>query len=130
VNVYYFEKPLSEDDLEFVAEALELESAPTQIQIPHVLPVIDPGPIDAATQERHMMLLRNLIRRAGIAKDGGQPTFVAPSQMYWHTRLTSAIFEETGYFPHIVQTEEQRSAIDNPGPTRVLDAHGISGLKP
>lgn len=130
MNIYYFEKPLSGADVEFVVEVLELDSTPTQIQIPYVLPVIGPGPIDAATQERHIVLLRDLVRRAGIAKESGQPIFVAPSDMYWHTRLGLAIFEETGYLPYIVQTEEQRSAIGSPGPTRVLDAHGMSGLKP
>jgi hypothetical protein len=55
---------------------------------------------------------------------------VAPSEMYWCAALTLTVYEVVGYLPYIVQTEEQRAAIDNPGPTRTLNALGLTGLKP
>jgi hypothetical protein len=130
VSVYFFDKPLSRHDLEFVMAELELGRIPDQIQIPHVLPVLAAGPIDGVTRDRHASLLRSLIRRAGIGAGGAQPIIVAPSEMYWCAALALAVYEVAGYLPYIVQTEEQRAAIDSPGPTRILDAHGLTGLKP
>lgn len=130
MHVYYFDEPLTERDLQFVAEEFELECPPEQVQIPHVLPVVGSGPIDSATSERHRQLLRNLVRRAGIGSETEQPIFVAPSEMYWLARLTRAIFDECGFLPYMIQTEKQRQAIGNPGSTRILDVHGISGFEP
>lgn len=129
MRIFYFEKPLARNDLEFVVDEFELESEPEQVQIPYVLPVLGEGPLDSGAHNRHLELLRGHVRRAGISRDSGQVIFVAPSQLYWNATIVCAIYEESGYLPYMVQTAEQLSAIGNTGPTRILDTHGISGLK-
>jgi len=129
MRIYYFEKPLTEGDLDFVREAFSHHGKPEQVRIPYLLPIVGDGPIDSLTRTQHSEILRGLIRRAGIKQDGTQPILVQPSQMYWNAMLGAAIFEEIGLFPYIVQTEELRSIFDNPGPIRIIDASGIYGLK-
>ena len=129
MRIYYFEKPLTDDDLDFVQDTFSLDEKPEQVRIPYLLPLIGDGPIDSMARTQHSEILRGYIRRAGMKQDGTQPILVAPSQMYWHTMLTLAVYEEIGLLPYIVQTEEQRSAIGNPGSIRILDAHGLSGFK-
>jgi len=131
MRIYYLEEPLSEEDLHFVAKDLELQTAPEQVRIPHVLPPLSTDSDYNDLCARHETLLRANLRHAGIDQDRGkQVAFVAPQDMHWYSALIRAIASETDCYPYVVQTAAQRDAIGNPGPTRVLDTHGLSGLKP
>ena len=128
VHIYYFDAALSEEDVTFVLESLEIETPCEQVRIPHVLPA-DAPKWDEQTFHKHQGLLCAALRNAGIATDRGkQVILVAPGQMYWYSVLLHAVYAETGAFPWLVQTREQRHVIGNPGETRILDAHGLMGL--
>jgi hypothetical protein len=129
MRIYYLEEPLLEDDLAFVAEAMESTSALDQVRVPHVLPVAAPSWSEADFL-RHKALLGKALKNCGIAQDRGeQVLFVAPAHMYWYSVLINAIHEETGAYPWLIQTKVQRAAIGNPGGTRILDAQGLMGFK-
>lgn len=128
VRIYYFEDALSDEDVAFVLEALEMTGPGEQIRIPHVLPADAPD-WSETTYRKHQALLCAALRNAGIAKDRGkQVVLVAPAKMYWYAVLVQAVYAETGAFPWLVQTMKQRDVIGNPGETRILDTHGLMGL--
>ena len=129
VHIYYFDAALSEEDVAFVLESLEIAVPCEQVRIPHVLPA-GATKWDEQTFLRHQGLLCAALRNAGIATDRGkQVILVAPGQMYWYSVLLHAVYAETGAFPWLVQTQEQRRVIGNPGETRILDTHGLMGLR-
>lgn len=125
MRIYYLEDQLSDDDVAFVRVALGFAGVCSQVRIPHVLPA-QPKTLTEQVFRRHQRLLRTALRHAGIADDRGtQVVLVAPSKMYWYSVLLNAVYSETGAFPWLVQTREQREAIGNPGETRILDAQGL-----
>lgn len=129
MRIYFLDAPLSAEDLAFVREALDVSGELEQIQVPYVLPVLS-APLTERQHQQHEQLLRGHLRRVGIGKDHGkQIVLVAPAEMYWHALLVRAVYEETGAYPYLVQTKQQRAAIGNRGCTRLLDAHGLMGLK-
>lgn len=129
MHIYYFDAALSEEDIAFVLESLEITGPCEQVRIPHVLPADAPNWTEK-TFHKHQALLCGALRNAGIATDRGkQVILVAPGKMYWYTVLVHAVYAETGAFPWLVQTREQRDVIGNPGETRILDTHGLMGLR-
>jgi hypothetical protein len=128
VHIYYFDLALSKEDVAFVVESLEIAGPYEQVRIPHVLPA-GPPKWDEQTLLKHQGLLSAALRNAGIATDRGkQVILAAPGQMYWYSVLLHAVYAETGAFPWLVQTREQRDVIGNPGETRILDTHALMGL--
>jgi len=129
-SVYYFETPLSDEDLDWVQQITGLEGPCRQTRIPHVLPAEIAG-LDEQAFVRHEFLLRAALRNAGIVGDRGtQVILVALRQLYWNSVLLHAVHAETGMFPLLVQTREQREAIGNPGEIRILDMDGaMAGFK-
>lgn len=129
MRVYYLEDRLSAEDASFVQDAMDDASEIQHVRIPHVLPTSRPT---WSRQEYHKneRLLRAALKHAGIARDrGAQVLLVAPKQPYWYAVLINAVHAETGTFPWLIQTAAQREAIGNPGETRILDTHGLMGLK-
>jgi hypothetical protein len=127
MHIYYLDAPLSEEDVEFLIETLEITEPCAQVRIPHVLPSDNPN-WNEKSFHKHQALLAAALRNAGIATDRGkQVVLVAPGQMYWYAVLLHAVYAETGAFPWLVQTREQRDVIGNPGETRILDTHGLMG---
>jgi hypothetical protein len=129
MRVYYLEEPLSDGDLAFVAGAFGLPTAPEQVRIPYVLPILAHDRDYEEQAAAHEQLIRGHLRRAGIAKEHGQVFLVAPTDLHWYSVLIRAVRAETGAYPYLVQTSAQRAAIGNPGSTRILDAQGLMGLK-
>lgn len=129
MRLYYFDAPLPDDDLAFVQEAMESPTPLTQVRVPHVLPAVNPSWSEAEYQ-KHEQLLAKALRNCGIANDrDAQVLLVAPAHVYWYSVLASAVYRETGTYPWLVQTSAQRARLDNPGETRILDMHGLMGLK-
>jgi hypothetical protein len=125
MRIYYLEAPLSDEDVYFVQEELEIEGEAQQVRVPFVLPV-HTELFTQQAHERHERQLVRYLRKVGIEQDGGkQVVLVAPNDMYWHSVLIAAVYKVTGIYPYLVQTEAQRASIDNPGPTRLLDMHGL-----
>jgi len=128
MRIYYLEESLPDGDLQFVADALGLDSLPEQVRIPYVLPLLAAETDYVAASVRHEALLRTHLRRAGIGRDqGSQVAFVAPRDMHWYSVIIRAIAAETGFYPYLVQTAAQRAAIGNPGEVRLLDTEGLIG---
>ena len=68
--------------------------------------------------------------KAGIRADAGtQVALVVPKDPHLHLVLSEAIFRATGFYPYVIQTAEQREHCGNDGDLRVLDSHGLIGLK-
>ena len=129
MRIYYLEEPLSGDDVSFVQEAMEDSSEIQNVRIPHVLPT-DLPTWDEMTYRTHSRLLRAALRNSGITSDKGkQILLVAPKALYWYSVLINAVYAETGAYPWLIQACAQREAVGNPGETRILDTHGLMGLK-
>lgn len=129
MRVYFFDSPLSNEDVLFVQDALDVLGSVDQVRIPHVLPAEQPE-WSEENFRKHQALVCAALRNAGIAKDRGvQVVLVAPRHMYWYSVLLHATYAETGAFPWLVQTASQRAAIGNEGATRILDTHGLMGFK-
>lgn len=65
------------------------------------------------------------LKASGILKDYGQRTaLVAFSPFHWTAEFIEAIGRLTGRWPYLIQTEQSRSEIGNPGGLRVLDMDG------
>lgn len=129
MRVYYLDEMLSAEDTSFVQEAMDDMNAVQHVRIPHVLPTCQPT-WSQQEYHKHERLLRAALKNAGVATDRGeQVLLVAPKQPYWYAVLINAVYAETGAFPWLIQTAAQREAIGNPGETRILDTHGLMGLK-
>src|SRR2546426_12665974 len=110
MRIYYLDEPLSDEDLNFVAQALELQTPPEQVRIPCVLPPLSTDSDYMGQCARHETLLRTNLRHAGIDQDRDtQVAFVAPRYMHWYSTLLMAIATETGHYPYLVQTVAQRA---------------------
>ena len=130
MRIYFLEEPLTEKELRFVMEVLDLSEKPDQIRIPYVLPPFPDQENSLETVLRHENLFRHHLKNAGIESDcGKQVCFVAPKDMHWYSVLFGAIKAETGRYPYLIQTAVQREHIGNPGEIRVLDTEGLMGEK-
>lgn len=130
VHIYYLEQPLSNEDVQFVAEELGGGEEIEQVRIPYVLPVLSEEGLSMEKHRKHEDLLRKHLRSAGIGRDRNrQIILVAPCNMHWYSALSGAVEAETGQYPWLVQTAAQRAAIGNPGETRILDMEGQFGRK-
>ena len=130
-RIYYLEEPLSESDTAFVSKHVFAGRIPTQVRIPHVLPVLETGALSQDAHQKHEKLLRKNLRGVGIGADRNkQVALVAPRNMYWNAAISTAVEAETGVYPWLVQTSDQLRAIGNPGETRILDMEGLFGRKP
>ena len=128
IRVYYLDRQLSPDEVQIVTE--DLEAVVEQVRLPHVLP----APVrEAGYSDRPLADVETvapLLATAGIASDPGeQVALVVPKDQHWYLALSEAIYRETGFHPYLIQTAEQREHTGNPGELRVLDAHGLMGLK-
>lgn len=128
IHSYYLDRPLTAEEVEFVSEALAAEIE--QVRIPHVFPLPDrkQGLADGVSSDA-AAIASNLVK-AGIRADSGQQVaLVVPKSSHHHLVLNEAILNATGFYPYIIQTAEQREQMGNPGDLRVLDTHGLMGLK-
>jgi hypothetical protein len=126
MRVYYLDRQLTNEEIEFLGEALKLSELTEQIRIPHILPAPDPRGgyrtrpiIDNEILEKHL-------KKAGILRDyGKQVCLVIPKEMHWYGALTEAIFKITGFYPYLVQTKDHRGGLKNPGEIRIIDMQGM-----
>ncbi len=74
--------------------------------------------------------LRKHLRKAGVQKERSQPLWVMPKETFWGTVFQMACYEETGYFPYVVQRwrlGEDGNLVR--GDVRLIDGHGMMGFK-
>lgn len=129
-RVYYLEDPLSEEDASFVSTALCGGGPIEQVRIPYVLPLVPEEGWTTSDEQFNEKLLRSHLRSCGMNQDQGkQVILVAPQNTDWYVWLAHAVTAETGFRPFLVQTEQQRMAIGNPGTLRILDMAALSGQK-
>jgi hypothetical protein len=128
IRSYYLDRPLAAEEVKFVSEALGAQIE--QVQVPRLFPVpsstrelADEVSGDAAA------IASNLVK-AGIRADGGtQVALVVPRDSHQYLVLCEAIHRATGFHPYLIQTAEQREHTGNAGDLRVLDSHGLRGMK-
>jgi hypothetical protein len=127
MRAYYFQRPLDKDELEYVFEALQ--EPIEQVRIPYVLPSPDPAlGYDNRPFIDDELLNKHLIS-AGIRLDGGKRVaLVIPDEMHWYSSILKVIRDETGFYPYLIQTEDQRNTIGNPGSIRILDPRGPEAI--
>jgi hypothetical protein len=128
MRAYYIETPLTDAELQDVAEMMETEVE--QVRVPYVLPAPDQH---GGHPERPLMddeLAMKPLKAAGILRDSGsQILLVIPLDGHWYTAFSEAIARLTGHYPYLVQTEGHRTAIGNPGGLRILDMEGLMRRK-
>lgn len=128
VKVYYLDRKLEREEMSRVAEILRLSEPFEQIHIPYVLPAPDPNGgyrerpvIEGKFMEMHLF-------RAGILPDRAEKIcLVTPKDCHWHQSLIAAIFNMTGRYPCLIQTENQREDIHNPDRIRIVDMEELIG---
>jgi hypothetical protein len=128
MRLYYLDRELESEEVDFVADVLKLSEPIEQIRIPYVLPASDPNGgyrgrpiIESKLIEKHLL-------NAGILLDRDKKIFlVIPKDSHWHQSLIAAIFKLTGCYPCLIQTEDQRKNIDNPGDIRIVDMEELIG---
>lgn len=136
MRIYYLDKPLNEEELKFVKQALcEREGLQSiqvveQIRVPTVLPI--PGKekvFEEDVAQRTRLAMKNLFR-AGLKKDiGSQVTRVMPKETHWGAVFELAIYEVTGFAPYVVQRWRYDGNHLVKGPIRLIDGHGMIGGK-
>jgi hypothetical protein len=126
-RIYYLEEPLSEVEATFVASELCGGEPIEQVRIPYVLPILPQDGWTDEEEQKIVKLLRTHLKACGMRQDQGkQVILVAPKSMDWYSALARAVAAETGLHPYLVQTNEQREAIGNPGDIRILDMAGLA----
>ena len=128
MKAYYLDRPLTEEELQFVFETLQ--EPVEQVRIPYVLPIPDPI---RGYSDRPMLddaLFRRHLHSVGIERDRGKKVaLVLPKGIHWSVSLLEAIRKETGVCPYLIQTADQRESIDNPGSLRILNPQGLMGMR-
>jgi hypothetical protein len=128
VRVYFLDRPLTDEEIDFVQHALK--TTVEQVRIPHVLPAADTTKGYAGRPLLDDTLVTKHLRIAGIRPDqGSQVGLVIPRDMHWYAALAHGIYNETGFYPYLIQTAEHREQIGNPGEIRIMDMEGLAGGK-
>ncbi len=128
IRVYYLDRPLTPVEVDSVVEYLGCPI--DQVRIAHILPAPDAerGYSDRPLADEEMV--EPLLAKAGIRRVQGQQVgLVVPKEQHWYLALARAIFHQTGFHPYLIQPTDQREPIGNPGGLRVIDSHGLMGLK-
>jgi hypothetical protein len=122
MRVYYLENPLSASEIAEVERlmgwSVELERVACLLPAGELVDGVEriPGAHEAPVAP---------LKAAGILTDYGQRTaLVAFSPHHWTVEFVEAIGRLTGCWPYLIQTENSRSEIGNPGELRVLDMDG------
>lgn len=117
IRAYVLDEPLADADRAAVERELGLIVEPVAVTPLRVVSAELESP--TAPDARRV---RPLLRAAGIARDHGRRTIlVAPADLAWSNALADAITLETGRYPIIVETQQVRSRVGDPGPLRVVD---------
>lgn len=112
LSCYYLDQALTDDDLQFVEQALlgpwakfrTGASALVQKRVPLVLPAPDLSGAYTGTPEQRAARLRSNLLRAGIRSDiGHQVVWLVPRDPEWDALFQFAIRDETGFGPYAVQ---------------------------
>lgn len=130
LNCYYLDQPLSEEELQFVAQTVTGPwarfktgaSELRQVRVPAVLPLPDAsGHYTESREQRAHRVCLNL-RHAGIRADAGRRVvWVMPRDVEWDAIFQFAIREETGYAPFAVQRWFLQDDVPVRGTLRVID---------
>lgn len=128
MRLYYLDRRLESEEVNFVAGVLKLSEPIEQIRIPYVLPACDPngGYRDRPIIESN--LIENHLLKVGILLDRGKKIcLVIPKDIHWHRSLIAAILKLTGYYPCLIQTGDQGKSIENPEDIRIVDMKELIG---
>ena len=128
MRLYYLDRGLESEEVDFVAGVLKLSEPIEQIRIPYVLPAPDPN---GGYSERPIIesnLIENHLLKAGILLDRGKKIcLVIPKDIHWHRSLITAILRLTGYYLCLIQTGDQGKSIKNPEDIKIIDMEELIG---
>lgn len=138
LSCYCLDEPLTPEERAFAEETLlgtdaRFQTGATELEerrIPNVLPVPGEEGLFATEPTAHVEAIKKNLRRAGIRGDGGvQVLFVLPQSLQWGSLFQMAIYEETGFFPYVLQRWYYDSEEPERREPRIFDAHGLHGGK-
>lgn len=130
LSCYYLDEPLSDDELQFVTQALIGPWAKfrtgaaglVQKRVPAVLPLPDADGNYPQSREERADSVRANLRHAGIQADAGrQVVWVMPQDTDWDPIFQFAIRQETGLAPFVVQRWYSQDGVPLRGELRVVD---------
>lgn len=130
LSCYYLDEPLSDDELQFVSQALigpwaKFRTGATSLvqkRVPAVLPLPDEHGVYAQDREERAGIVRANLRHAGIRADAGrQVVWATPRDNDWDAIFQFAIREETGVAPFVAQRWFDENGILVRGSVRVVD---------
>lgn len=139
VKCFYLDEPLLPEEEALVLDALaargalkDREKAQFEYRrVPSVLPVRNTTGVNLNDEVAHLTdLLRKHLRRAGIRSLRTQPLWLMPKETYWGVIFQLACYEETGFYPYVIQ--RWRPAEDGSlvrAEVRLIDGHGMMGFK-
>ena len=136
MRIYYLDEPLSNGDLQFIKEFLEVREGKNalelieQIRIPTLLKTPDLNGKYKDDIRDLIELSKKILIKSNLLKDyGKQIVWVIPKDNFWSGIFQMAISEITGYHPYVVQRwylEDDKWVRRN---IRLIDSHGIMGYK-
>ncbi|RJF97250.1 hypothetical protein [Noviherbaspirillum saxi] len=130
LSCYYLDEPLTEQELQFVHQALvgpwarfpNGASALLQKRVPAVLPLPDTDGNYVQSREERAEGVRANLRHAGIRADNGrQVLWVMPRDSDWDAIFQFAIREETGFAPFVAQRWFDEGGQRTRGAVRVVN---------
>jgi len=128
MRLYYLDRRLESEEVDFVARVLKLCEPIEQIRIPYVLPARYPNGGYRGRPIIESNLMENYLLKVGISLDRGKKVcLVIPKDIHWHRSLIAAIIKLTGYYPCLIQTGDQEKNIENPGDIRIVDMEELIG---
>ena len=131
MRLYYLDRRLESEEVDFVAGVLKLSGPIEQIRIPCVLPAPDSDGDYRGRPIIETKLMETHLLNAGISLDRGKKIcLVIPRDNHWFRSLIGAIFELTGHYPCLIQIGDQREGIGNPESIRIVDMDELIGREP
>ncbi len=128
MRLYYLDRRLESEEVDFVAYILKLSEPIEQIRIPCVLPAHD---LNGDHRERPIIesnLMQKCLLKVGILSDRDKKVcLVIPKDTHWYRSLIAAILNLTGHYPCLIQIEDERKHTVNSGHIRVVDMDELIG---
>ena len=128
MRLYYLDRELKREEVDFIGRVLKLSEPIRQIRIPYVFLVRDPNRGNCEPEFAEGGLVEKELLCAGILKDRGRKIcLVAPKDNHLFQSLIPAIHRFTGHYPCLIQTEDRSEYLMNPLRIRVVDMEELIG---
>lgn len=133
IKCFYLDDLLSSEDEQFTLEALASMGAIDKssvasleyCRVPSVFPADFKGFGSSDSLQKAIQSVRKHLRNAGARQGDSQPVWIMPKDTARGGLFTMAFFEETGFYPYVVQRWRFEDGELKQGPARLINSHGM-----